>query len=279
MDWSTQIWDQWSTIVTLSQAHVGDFDGDGRDDLAVRVENSGDGRWYVAQSTGSNFVTNVWGGWTTIKEWGQVQTGDFNGDGRTDLAGRIQNAGDGRWSVLLSTGSRFAGSTWGAWSTVVAWDVYTGDLNGDGRTDLLARTGNEGDGRWFYSLSTGVSLQNGFLGRVAPHLALGHALIGDFTGDGMADVAVREAQDGRWIVMRSTGLGSVTEYWGAWVTTPWVNLVVGDFDGDGVADLAGRDRTTGDWQVARSTRESFTSTVWGRWSTGDWSFAAFADVD
>ena len=274
----TQIWDQWSTIVDLSEAHVGDFDGDGKDDLAVRVENDGDGRWYVAESSGGSFVTNVWGGWTTIKDWGQVQTGDFDGDGRTDLAGRIQNAGDGRWSVLLSSGSRFVGSTWGAWSTAVAWDVHTGDVDGDGRTDLIARTGNDGDGRWFYSISTGTSLKNGLWGRVAPHLARGDALVADFTGDGKADVAVREADDGRWYVVRSTGTASVTELWGAWLTKSWTNLVVGDFNQDGVADVAGRDRATGDWQVARSTTASFVSSIWGRWGAGDWSFAAVADV-
>ena len=274
----SQVWGRWSTTATLSKAEVGDFNGDGRADLAVRVENAGDGRWYVAESTGSRFLTKVWGGWTTRVTWGQVQTGDFNGDGLTDLAGRIQNSGDGRWVVMVSTGSRFGGGIWGIWSTAVAWDVYTGDVNGDGRTDLVTRTGNAGDGRWFVSLSTGTSLQNGTWGQLAPHLALGEALVADFTGDGMADVAVREETDGRWFVLRSTGTSGATEYWGIWTSTQWTNFVVGDFNQDGFADVAGRNQSTGDWQVARSIGNFFSNRIWTTWSGGDWTFATAVRV-
>jgi subtilisin family serine protease len=275
---NTSIWGRWSTTVSLSQTVAGDFNGDGRDDLAVRVENTGDGRWYVAQSTGSSFATGVWGGWTTLKTWGQVQTGDFDGDGLTDIAGRIQNSGDGRWVVMRSTGSRFAGTIWGTWSTYVPWDIFTGDVDGDGRTDLIARTGNAGDGRWFISRSTGTSLQNGAWGSVGSHLALASALVGDFDGDGRADIAVRSASDGYWSVVRSTGTSGQTETWGYWSTLAWTNLVVGDFDGDGRDDIAGRDRTTGVWQVARSMGEHFISSIWGLGSNGTWSFAAAGDV-
>jgi subtilisin family serine protease len=274
----TSIWGKWSTTADLSQAVVGDFNGDGRDDLAVRVKNAGDGRWYVAESTGSSFSTGVWGGWTTLRTWGQVQVGDFDGDGLADIAGRIQNSGDGRWVVMRSTGSRFAGTIWGAWSTYVPWEVFTGDVDGDGRTDLIARTGNAGDGRWFISRSTGSSLQNGTWGMVSSHLALATALVGDFDGDGRADIAVRSASDGNWFIVRSTGTSGKTEKWGYWSTLAWSNLAVGDFDGDGRDDIAGRDRITGVWQVARSMGDHFVSSIWGSSSNGTWSFAAAADV-
>ena len=270
----TQIWGRWSTTAMLSQVQIGDLTGDGRDDLAVRVENAGDGRWYVAESTGSRFLTRVWGGWTTKVTWGQVQTGDFNGDGLIDLAGRIQNSGDGRWVVMLSTGSRFTGGIWGIWSTAVAWDIYTGDVNGDGRTDLLARTGNAGDGRWFVSTSTGTSLLNGFWGQLGPQLALGEALVADFTGDGLADIAVRDETDTRWFVLRSTGTSGQTESWGIWSTAAWTNFVIGDFNADGFADIAARNQATGDWLVARSLGNFFSSRLWGNAAEGDWTFAS-----
>ena len=68
--------------------------------------------------------------------------GDFNGDGRTDLA--VANAGSNDVSVLLGNGD-------GTFQTQVTYAVgsdpdalVAGDFNGDGRTDLaVANAGSE----------------------------------------------------------------------------------------------------------------------------------------
>jgi hypothetical protein len=53
---------------------VGDFDGDGRDDIAGRLN---DGRWFVARSDGSKFQTDCWGLWDRNLTWLDVLVDDF----------------------------------------------------------------------------------------------------------------------------------------------------------------------------------------------------------
>jgi hypothetical protein len=64
-----------------------------------------------------------------------VRVGDFNGDGSSDIAGRVSTSGD--WWVAESTGTAFANSKWTRWSSSIDWvNVGTGDFNGDGNTDF-----------------------------------------------------------------------------------------------------------------------------------------------
>ncbi|HMK48751.1 MAG TPA: VCBS repeat-containing protein, partial [Thermodesulfovibrionales bacterium] len=64
-----------------------------------------------------------------------VVTGDFNGDGRIDLA--VANEGSEDISILLGNGDA-AFHTAGTYETGSdgATSIATGDFNGDGRTDL-----------------------------------------------------------------------------------------------------------------------------------------------
>jgi hypothetical protein len=50
-----------------------------------------------------------------------VKVGDFNGDGKADLAGMEQ--GSDQWWVGLSTGSALQTTPWGAWSPAAGWDA------------------------------------------------------------------------------------------------------------------------------------------------------------
>ncbi len=83
--------------------------------------------------------------------------GDFNGDGRDDLIGRVATNGD--WWIANSTGGSFANERWGRWSANVAWmDVTVGNLNGNGPSDLFGRVARNGD--WWAARSNG---SNGFV--------------------------------------------------------------------------------------------------------------------
>ncbi len=272
-------WGSWTAAKTWGQVHAGDFNGDGRTDIAGRILDAGDGRWFVSLSTGSGFQTTVWGGWTTNKQWGQTGVGDFNGDGKADIVGRIQDAGDGRWFVSLSNGSRFLTYYWQGWSTNVTWGpVQVGDYNGDGRSDIAAQIQETGDGRWFLGLSTGTRFANLQGENFMANNPLSQVQVGDFNGDGDSEIAARIDTDGRWFVLNLVGNAFRSQMWGTWSTVAnWSDTAVGDFDGDGRTDIAGRDKATGNWQVAISTGSSFTSSLWGTANTADWMFLTGAE--
>ena len=120
---------------------VGDFDGDGILDLAVGDDNNaqvvimtgkGDGTFpqRTAYIVGDTSFANPF----------YVTAGDFNGDGKLDLA--IADNGDGEVSVLLNDGSggflkRTNYLTGSGGGSSFPNSVNAGDMNGDGRLDLV----------------------------------------------------------------------------------------------------------------------------------------------
>ncbi|MCA9196135.1 MAG: VCBS repeat-containing protein [Planctomycetales bacterium] len=228
------------------------------------------GVWYQFGSNGSSFDTQIWGSWSNTT-WYDVATGDFNGDGDTDIVGR-NSAGD--WYVASSSGDRFSTASWGHWSNVVTWDdVRVADLNGDGRDDLVGRT----NGQWWSGISNGSSFENQYWGRWSANLSWDDVRVGDFTGDGRADIAGRTS--GQWWVASSTGSSFENSYWGRWSTAvDWQDVMVGDFDNDGRDDLVGR--ANGAWWIANSNGSAFRNEFWAAWTTTiSWEDVQIADVN
>jgi hypothetical protein len=251
------VWAQFSTASSWSDLSVGDFNGDGRDDVVGRDEA---GTWVVGLSTGSSFQLQTFGTWSASTSWSFVMVLDLNGDGLSDITGRMT---DGRWYAALSNGASFASSYAGLWSTGPSWShVHKGDFNGDGRHDIVGRASS---GTWVVGLSTGNQFTMTAFGAWSTNVTWSDIRFGDFTGDGRTDVAGRLA-DGRWIVGRSTGSAFQNSAWGTWSpNVPWLQVVVGDFDGDGRDDLAGRP-SSGAWYVGRSTGTKFITSSWISWS-------------
>lgn len=147
---------QWEYGVRLTAGsdrygvHVADFTGDGRDDLAYRGVCGNERRpcWRVHHSTGTGLsAADDYGNGVRVSDetfpFG-FHAGDYNGDGRADLAFRGRCGDDGHpcWRVL--TARPDAGFAVRDWGDGVYWDparsrelgLLVGDYNGDGRDDI-----------------------------------------------------------------------------------------------------------------------------------------------
>ena len=105
---------------------VGDFNGDGKDDIIGRAMQNG--QWYAGISNGNTaFGTTLWAAWSTAATWVDVRVGDFNRDGKADIIARYQEGGT--WWAGISSGNSLSTTSWAAWSTGVSWvDVGVGDF-------------------------------------------------------------------------------------------------------------------------------------------------------
>ncbi len=257
------LWATWYPGITWVDAVTGDFNGDGRTDIAARDLASGN--WWVGISNGTSFSTTLWGHWYPGVTWVDVKVGDFTGIGKDDIIGRVKESGD--WWLAQSSGSSFTNSMWGHWYAGITWvDVQVGDFNGDHKADITGRDLN--GGFWWTALSTGSSLQNALWGRWSPNVTWVDVRVGDFNGDGMSDITGRVLQSGDWWTGISTGSSFNTTLWTTWSTAvTWVDVKVGDFNGDGSSDIIGRALQTGQWQVATSNgSNAFTNSAWANWS-------------
>jgi hypothetical protein len=252
---------------------LADVSGNGRDDLIARARPSG--QWYVALSNGNGFVPSDHL-WLTNWGWGnslQLMTGDVDGDRRADVV--AIDTSTGRSYVARSSGDSFTpyGHVWLSGWGAGDFEMFLADVNGDGRSDLIARARPTGD--WYVALSNG----NGFV--PSDHLWLTHwawgdgftLLAGDVTGDGRDDIVALDRGTGSSYVARSSGNG-FTPYGHVWLTG-WgagnFRLLPGDVNADGRSDLIAK-ATNGSWYVALSNGNGFVPSdhLWlTNWAWGD----------
>jgi hypothetical protein len=246
---------------------AGDFSGDGKLDLAVgNFTNDnvtillGNGNGTFAAAPGSPITTgSVVGG-----EPASITLGDFNGDGKLDLA--AANYDGSSVSVLLGKGNGTFAAAPGSPINVGTqpYALAIGDFNGDGKTDLAVAN--------FGGATVSVLLGNGngsFTAAPGSPAAVGSqptsVAVGDFNGDGKADLAVANSNSNTVSVLLGVGNGSFT----AAASSPIAvgadpsSVMAADFNGDGRADLA----------VANFNSNNMSLLV----GNGDGTFAAASD--
>ena len=228
---------------------VGDFNGDGRQDLATANANVnsvsvllGDGTGSIGDGTFTAAASPATGGSPV-----SVAVGDFNGDGRQDLA--TANAGASTVSVLLGDGTGSIGDgTFTAAAPAATGSsprsVAVGDVNGDGRQDLA--TANVGVRTVSVLLGNGAGSTGDGTFTAAASLTTGGPVsvaVGDFNGDGRQDLAATNFNANSVSVFLGNGTGSTGDGTFTATTSPATgtnpqSVVVGDFNGDGRQDLA-----------------------------------------
>ena len=179
-------------------AGTGDFNGDGHTDILWRYYGTGDYQglndiWYMNGTTflGENVFSRI-----ADTNWRIDGTGDFNGDGQTDILWRYYGAGDyqGLVDIWYMNGAEFLGENVFSQVLDTAWRIGgTGDFNGDGQNDILWRYYGTGA----YQGLVDIWYMNGseFLGEnvftQVTDTAWEIAGTGDFNGDGETDILWR----------------------------------------------------------------------------------------
>jgi hypothetical protein len=114
-------------------------------------------------------------------------------------------------------------------------------------------------------LAIGIACHTGALARAAQ--CTEKIFVGDFNGDGLADVIRWRDSDKKWVVYLSTGGGFVTQTWsGAWGSDG--PIFVGDLNGDGKTDVFMWRDVDKTWSVNLSTGSGFVGQTWrGAWGS------------
>lgn len=223
---------------------VGDFNGDGRSDIAMWRPGWNTIPVYFAQSNGTFSVTNVLTPNNLINTAPQAQKliGDFDGDGRADILVAKEDTADRFWIYYSNGDGSFAVSErvlTGLFPTAESIRVV-GRFNSDLRDDLLIiPVGglNVTEMHFTASRTTFPSVYTFVLPAGQQWLTFPsvNRMFGDFDGDGMTDVALWNVGWGSTPVYFTNGTGGFVITNGGhdpgqnWINDPGAHKIVGRF--------------------------------------------------
>ena len=231
---------------------TGDFDGNGFDDVLLRRYDTLESAYHAVSADGVE-VRSI--RVTVNPLYDVLGAGDFDGDGADEILIR-RNERFGAWLYYDVDGTRVTlRRNFGPTQNLDFEFKAIGDLDGDGRDDILAR--HRTRGHWIAYLMNGTERAALRRPRITQNLLFELQGFADLTGDGKADPILRNATTGEWIYYATgsrvgtgqpismrlhRGLGMPRE--GAWTVAS-----IGDYDGDGRATLLLRDPLSGDWRL------------------------------
>ncbi|AXR62415.1 hypothetical protein DQM68_09055 [Leptospira mayottensis] len=310
----------WQNIVNQTSSEIeedpnstqyfeGDFNGDGISDLLFFNPKSGN--WKAAEGRkegGYNFklYANRYQGYTNeekIKFFKGNVSGDYNGDGRSDIAFYLPETRDfivaehdGRVFQFKSYGRLMAGIP-----DIFRMEWFPGDYDGNGLSDSVLF--DEPSGQWTLMLNKGGSFeflrfskkfQNVFRNDYTPDGNLDsistndsskpgkdhdkvNFLVGDYNGDGRTDISLYDSRSGKWFVgenYRNENKSDPVYFKLQWklykvFTAPEQSLFghdrfSGDFNGDGFSDFLIFDRSNGEWTLGETGDRTINFKIWSR---------------
>lgn len=214
------------TNASVTSIAVGDFNGDGRQDIATRNTLSTISILLRnAANSGFDAATLISG-----LGVGSMVAADFNQDGRHDLA--VNRGGQNVATVLIRNAANNGFDQVNLTINGSGQQVAVGDFTGDGRQDIAVS----------YSGGLDVLPRNtlGFDTPISVSASVGSPMeVGDFTGDGRLDLAYLSSGQVVMLPRNAANTNFDSQFFVGSSGFPMIRIAVADFTNDGRADIAG----------------------------------------
>ena len=204
-----------------------DLNADGRTDLILSNGNTQDISIFLGKGDGTFGASRRF---PATHNADATAAGDFNGDGKMDLA-----VAGSQVAILLGDGAGSFGAPARFNTAYAAYTVATADFNGDGKLDLVV-------GHVFFNqisvlFGTGTGT---FTGRLDINTGKDARFVstGDFNRDGKADILAANRESDDVVILTGDGAGHFGRPAGFIAGYGPVDMAAGDFNGDGETDLA-----------------------------------------
>jgi hypothetical protein len=219
---------------------LADFNGDGKLDIVTANEQGGDASVLLGDGNGG-FSPAPGSPFPAGHSPNDIAVGDFNRDGRLDLA--FANHETQHLTVLLGDGrGGFAPAPHSPFPVAVRphpHGIATGDFNGDGNLDLVTDSWAEDRLELLFGDGKGSFTTPGAYVAVGKH-PYQRVRVADLNDDGKADIVSPNLEGDNVTVLLGDGKGAFRQPPGSPFPcgdSPF-NVAIGDVNGDGIPDLA-----------------------------------------